>query len=484
MNPITGYAPDSDPTAPGVLTDCTNLVPYESGFQGAPSAVAVNAAALAAECRGAVVATKLDGTRRVFAGTQNRLYELSGASWTDRSAGAVDYTGSAEARWSFCQFGDTTIASNLTDAMQSSSSGAFAAITGAPKAKIVISASNNFVLAFNTNDDLGQRPDAWRCCAQNDQTDWTPNVTTSANRGRLIDVEGPIQAALMLGDNPVVYKQRGIFLGQYVGAPEVWRFTLVPGGEAGAVGQDAVCDIGGVHFIVGNDNFWLYDGTRPISLGVGIVRKWFLSNSSPTYRYRTKVAYDRQTSLVSISFPSLNSTGACDLKLVFHVGTKAWGRADATVQAHMQFIAPGLTINSLDSVSSTINALPNIPFDAQYWVAGGQQAAFFNASNQLVALNGTSVSSSFTTGDVGDDDQVTMVDKLRVRWISKPTTASATGLYKFNEGDALTTGPTSSVSDGKFDLRQSGRFHRFRVDMTGDHKVSAYAAKVIAVGTR
>ena len=97
-----------------------------------------------------VVATKLDGTRRLFAGSQTELYELSGTSWTTRSS--ATYTGSSESRWSFCQFGDTTIASNLTDAMQSSASGAFAAIAGAPKAKIVVSASNNFVVAFNTND--------------------------------------------------------------------------------------------------------------------------------------------------------------------------------------------------------------------------------------------------------------------------------------------------------------------------------------------
>ena len=145
MTPIAGFAPDADRTSPGILTDCENLVPFEGGFKGAPTAVATTAAALAAECRGAVVATKLDGSRRIFAGTQTKLYELNGTSWTDRSAGS--YTGSSESRWSFCQFGDTTIASNLSDAMQSSSAGAFAAIAGAPKAKIVVSASNNFVIA-------------------------------------------------------------------------------------------------------------------------------------------------------------------------------------------------------------------------------------------------------------------------------------------------------------------------------------------------
>jgi hypothetical protein len=149
MTPIVGFAPDSDLMTPGIFTDCTNVIPYEAGFKGAPTPVAAAVAALASDCRGAVVATQLDGTRRIFAGTQTKLYELVSGAWTDRSAGS--YTGSTESRWSFCQFGNTTVATNLTDAMQSSCVWVlFSSTPGAPKAKIVVSASNNFVLAFNT----------------------------------------------------------------------------------------------------------------------------------------------------------------------------------------------------------------------------------------------------------------------------------------------------------------------------------------------
>lgn len=483
MKPLAGFMPDADPTTPGILTDCSNLVPFESGFQGAPSPVSAAAGVLAAPCLGAVVATKLDGTRRVIAGTTTKLYELAGASWTDRSRAAV-YTGGVDTRWSFCQFGDTTLAANLADTLQASNSGAFADIPGAPKAKIIVSASNNFVIAFHTVDaNYGDSPDRWWCCAQSDQTSWTPNVATSANTGRLVAVEGPIQAALSLGDYVVAYKQRGMFLGQYAGGSVVWQWSHVPGGEAGVVGPEAVCDIGGAHFIVGDDNFWIFDGTRPIPLGVGVVRQWFLRNSNPAYRYRTKVSYDRQTSRVSVYYPSLNSSTP-DARLVFHVGTKAWGRADVSVQAPLNFISPGVTIAGLDSYASTIDALPGIPLDSQYWSSGGQVASFFDASNQLVSLNGSTGSSSFTTGDVGDDDQVTAVDRLRVRWSKKPLSAQATGFYKFSEGDDLTSGAVSVVNDGKFDLRQSGRFHRFRVDMTGDHQVTAFAVKPIAAGLR
>lgn len=484
MTPIVGFAPDSDRTTPGIFTACEHIIPYEAGFKGAPTPIAVAVNALAAECRGAVVATKLDGTRRIFAGTQTKLYELSGAAWADVSK-VGNYTGSTESRWSFCQFGDTTIASNLVDPMQSTSSGVFADVATAPKAKIVVNASNNFVLAFNTSDaTYGVVQDGWWNCAQGNQNDWTPAVPTLANRGRLIAVEGPIQTGLSLGEYVVAYKQRAIFVGIFVGSPVVWQWNLVPGGAAGCVGQDAVCDIGGAHFLVGDDNFWIFDGTRPIPVGTGVVRQWFLDNSNPNYRYKTKVAYDKQTNIVRVSFPSLSSTGACDAGLVYNVITKRWGGDNVTVEALLGYITPGATINGLDTYSATIDGLPDVSFDSQYWLAGGQNAAIFTSAHQLCSMTGATADSSFTTGDLGDDDVVTMVERFRVRFESSPTTATATGYSKFNEGDALVTGPSNAINDGKFDLRQSGRFHRVRVDMTGNHKEYAFDTRIKTVGGR
>lgn len=484
MTPLLGFSPDSDPNTPGIMTACSAIVPFEAGFKGAPSGVATTAAALSDACNGAVVATKLDGTRRIFAGTLTKLYELAGTAWTDRSRGSP-YTGGSDTRWSFCQFGDTTMAANLADTIQSSSSGAFADTATAPKAKIVVSSNNNFVIAFNTVDGTyGTSPDRWWCCAQGDQTNWTPAVTTLATTGRLVGIEGQIQAALPLGNYVVAYKNRAIFLGTFVGSPVVWQWDLVPGGEAGAIGQEAVCDIGGAHFIVATDGFWLFDGTRPVPLGDGVVRQWWLDNSSATYRYRTKVVYDKQTKLVRVFYPSTASAGNCDSCLVFHISRKQWGVDDRTVEAPLTYIAPGVTIDGLDAYASTIDALPNIPFDSQFWIVGGQTAAYFDTSHQLTSLNGPCGASSFTTADVGDDDTVTDIERVRVRYTQRPTSATAYGFYKQNEGDSLTVGPSNAMNDGKFDIRQSGRFHRVRVDMVGDHKETGYDVGVFAAGSR
>jgi hypothetical protein len=594
MTPLLGWLPDADPTKPGIVMDCQHFQPSAHGYIGAPAPIAAASAPLPSDCRGAAVVTRLDGQRRVIAGTQTKLYQDVSNAWVDFSGGAMaapvqsaaatattggtlaagtyfyvitalnalgetvasnevsitttgttskntltwaavtgatgyrvyrgaaagaenvyyapgnvltmadtgaagtaghapaqntsgGYVGSSESRWSICQFGDTTMASNYADPMQSSSavSTPFAAIAGAPKAKIIVSQSNNFVVAFNTNEATnGVSPDRWWCCAQNDQTNWTPNVSTGANTGRLIAGEGAITAATRLGDYLVAYKLNALFLGTFVGSPVAFQWTLIPGGPAGCVGQDALCDIGGAIFSVGADSFWIFDGTRPMPIGAGETRMFFYNGSNPSFRYRTQCAFDARANLVRVFYPSTASTGQLDSCITYSTISRQWGRDDQVVQAALNFIQPGTTIDGLDNYASTIDTLPNIPVDSPFWLAGGQVPSVFNGSAQLVSLNGVPLGSMMTTGDLGDDDQVTMLNRFRVRYSLSPATAMATGLSKFNEGDPLLPGPINAINDGKFDLRQSARFHRVRVDMTGSHRMTAYEGIPIPAGQR
>lgn len=474
MQKLLGFLPDADETTPGVITSCTNFIPYINGMKGAPStATPSGVPAVAAAVAGCALVTKLDDTRRIFAGTTTKLYELVAGSWTDVS-GAV-YTGGVDTRWCFTQFGDSTLAANLTDTIQrSAGSGAFASIATAPKAKIVYTVGS-FVMALNTVDGTyGTSPDRWWCSAANDDTSWTPSVTTLATTGRLVSSPGRITAGGRLGDYAVAYKEKAIFIGQFVGAPVVFDWQQVPGGEAGCVGQESWCDIGGAHFFVGLDNFWIFDGSRPIPIGVGEVRQWFFDNSAPGLRYKTKCLFDRQNNAVWIFYPSLSST-SCDEALVYHIGSKKWGRATVTVEAVLDYISAGVTIDGLSSVSATIDGLSSYSFDSQFWLSGGRSLSIFDTSHQLQSLTGPSASSSFTSGDIGDDDVTSLMTKARLRFAPgyTPTTATANAYTKMKEGDSLTVVSTGlPIYDGKFDVLQSARWHRMSFSFTGDVRVT------------
>lgn len=481
MNPFLGFTPDIDPTTPGAITDCVQLIPSERGMKSAPSAVGVSGLGpLAAECRGAAVLQKTSGTRRTIAGTQTNLYELASGTWSDVGGGT--YTGSSENRWCFAQFGDVALATNDTEEIQYSTATTFVAISGAPKARIIVSVPN-FVVALNTNDGassatFGDSPDRWWSCAFQDPKDWAPSDATQATSGRLLGGGGELTAGAAFGSGLVAYKAREMFLGQYVGRPYVFQFDRVPG-DQGCVGPEAVVDIGGAHVFVGEDNIWLFDGSRASPIG-GNIRQWFYNDLSATYKYRTIVTFDRNNGRVWIFYPSTISGGQPDSAIVYHLGTKWWGRANRSIEAALNYVTPGITWDTLSSIASTWDTLPDIPWDSQSWQASGRALGIFDSSHNLKTLTGSGEDSGLTTNDFGSDAAVSFVSRVRLTFFTEPTTATVTGQIKTGAGKTGTAAGSGTIDNSKFDIRQSGKWHRFSFLFTGNTETSG--VDVIARG--
>src|SRR3990167_8205513 len=285
---LLGYAPDIDQTTPGAIISCSNFIPNHRAMEAAPAAQNIGAAALAAACRGCATTIETDNTFRVWAGTATKLYELSSTTYTDRTRTVGgDYALGSEEIWRFAQFGNATLAVAKSDTLQVSDTTTFANVTGAPKASIVETVGN-FVFLFNTNEaTYGDSPNRWWCAALGGYTDWTPSIATQCVTDILTSVPGRIYAGKRFGNQVVVYKERGMYIGTYVGAPAVWDFQLIPG-DAGCSSQEAVVNIGTpdnpVHIFMGNNDFWRFDGARPIPLG-GPLRNTVFSELSETYAY-------------------------------------------------------------------------------------------------------------------------------------------------------------------------------------------------------
>ena len=481
MTPLAGFLPDVDTATPGAIIAATNVIPYAAGMRGAPVPVAVQGVpVLAAVCRNAAVATLLSGVRRVFAGTAAKLYELVAGAWVDVSRGG-SYTLGSDDRWDFVQFGNATLAVNKSTTLQrSNGAGAFADVAGAPKAA-VIEAAGGFVIAFNLDDPVyGDSPDRWRCCAINDETSWTASLSTQANTGRLVSYPGAITAAKTFGDQLVVFKDRAIYIGRYVGAPATWQFDAIPG-DIGCVGSDAVADIGPALVFVGRADIFYFDGTRPVSIAEGQLRQWFFANVSQAYLYKTTLVHDKQNNVVWFFYPGLSSTGDLDSALVYHLGRKTWGVATVTIEAACNYVSAGLVF---DTLPGTFNTLPAVSFDSQYFVSGGRVTTVFTSAHQMASLSGAAASSSMTLFDAGDDLTYSYLSRVLVAYQYAPASATAAGFVKGSRGEVTQTGGTGTYSAGKFDLRQSGRFHRVKIDAVGDWGASGVDLKLSASGQR
>jgi hypothetical protein len=481
MIPMTGFAPDLDPATPGVLTDCTNLVPTLKGMAGAPTPLDAGAAALPSACRGAAVLSLLNNARRVLAGTQTGLYELTGATFTDRSKGG-GYTGSTENRWRFAQFGNVSLACNQTERIQSSTAGAFADIATAPHARIIETAAG-FVLAFGLNDAYvgGDRPDAWACSGLYDYATWTPAPTTQAQFGYLLDTPGEIRAAKRLGKDVAVYKERSTYLGRYVGPPVVWAFDLIAA-NAGAICQEAVIDTGTTHLFIGRDDFWLFDGSQPKAIGAP-VKEWFFAHSDSTFRQNIRSYFDQYQNVAWWFYPANGASGALTDALVYNLNNGRWGHVKLDVQAVLLYQQPDTTYDDWPPGAATsFDAIPDYPLDSPVFDTSTAAMGVFGTDNKIKTLTGPAALCSLTTGDLGDEDQFTTLTRVTPRFLRLPSTTSLTHFTRDMAGGAFEQRSVEPINGSRYDPLASGRWHRLRIDCTGDFEIVGLQPSLIPDG--
>lgn len=483
MIPFAGYAPDLDSRTPGILTDCTALVPSLKGMKGAPSPQNTLLPALAAACRGASVGRKLDNTTRFFAGTATKLYEAGTSSWTDRTrASGGDYNLGSDNRWRFAQLSDTALAVAKSEILQSSSSGAFAnAAADAPKAAVV-EVANGFVFLFDVNDqgavyDSADRPNGW--WAARAVATWTPSVANEAYTGDLTSTPGKIRAGRRFGNSIIAYKDRSMYLGSYVGQSG-WSFDLIPG-EAGAVSQEVVVDVGTpespMHIFMGFDNFYRYDGSRPVTIGSPLKETVF-GELNKGYSYACQALHDRVNSLIYFFYP-VGSSIVTDKGVVYNYRTDKWGRHDLSVQATVEYINAGITYDDLGTYYATYNDMPNASYDAAFWSAGYPSPAIFNTLHRVQTLDGVTQASTMITGDYGSDEFLSLLSRVQPLFTTKPTTGEMTNYYRENLGDDLTQDQTVEMDSlGRFDVLRSSRWHRASFSFTGNVEMPGIRAEM------
>lgn len=474
---LLGFAPDIDISVPGVITGGIGLVPSINGMRPVKSLTTAGYPALAAPCVGSAVVRLVDDSRRIFAGTQTKLYEGSSLSWNDVSS--ATYTGGVDNRWRFAQFGNDTIATNFTDVMQvSTSSGSFSNLAGSPPKAAIVETCAGFVLVFDYNDGVNVYHDGWWCSALQNDTSWSPSIATQAANGRLLDTPGSIRAAHALGNIMVVYKERSMYLGFYDGPPVIWRWQLVPG-EVGAVSQEAVVNVlingSPAQIFAGYDDFYVFDGTKPVSIG-NPLRKWYNTNSNASYRYKTQAMHDPANQVVYFYLP--DSNGNLTLCIPYNYKVDKWGILGTigAVEAALQYLSGGTTYDGLGSLYSTYDSIPTISYDSPFWTSGAPVAAIFDNTNTLQTYSGTPGTTSIYCGYTGDGDQFTTLTRIRPRFNVYPSTGSCNVLYTQNLGDSSPLSvATSPLNNGKMDVQKSSKFYAPQLTFTGDYEITGYS---------
>jgi hypothetical protein len=162
--------------------------------------------------------------------------------------------------------------------------------------------------------------------------------------------------------------------------------------------------------------------------------------------------------------------------------TKQWGRLTKSVEAVLNYSSPGMTYDGLGSY--TYETLPAVSYDSPFWIASKSSPAFFGTDHKVYSFSGIPEDSYFVTNDFGGDVAYSMCRALRVRYSALPSVSSCSGFTKTTSGTTSEAGSSASFDGSKYPMRQTGRFHSFKVSITGAAKVSGVSPDLVEAGTR
>jgi hypothetical protein len=266
------------------------MIPTTRGFSSGPILGASQTADMASRSLGVFSAKQTGGTQRWFVGTATKIWESnsSGSSLTDRSL--TTYSASATQTWSFCQFGDVTLATNYGNVIgQINAGGAFASVAGAPKAQIIINAgppTSPFILAMNYDDGVTPNKAGIFNSAIADYTGWTVGTLQSA-QFTIYEPSGPIIAGIAYRDGAIAFKENSMFALTYSNATATpgWGASKIAS-DVGICGKNMCVNVNDTIYFADKHGFWMYDGSYPKKLPgyihdhwATIVRNGFMDDS-------------------------------------------------------------------------------------------------------------------------------------------------------------------------------------------------------------
>jgi len=451
----------------GALTDAKNVVSQAIGYGPFPTPVSLSSAA--AENLTSLYAAKApDGNTALFTAGLSKIYTVGGSgTLTQVNTGL---TTGANDRVRFTQFGKSVIICNNADKLKSwvlGTSSTFAEVAAtAPIAKY-ITVVRDFVVVANTLETTQQQYRV-RWSAINDETDWVENVNTQSDYqdipdgGQIVGIRG--------GEFGIVLLERSIHRMTYVGTPFIFQFDNISRNK-GCMVAGSIAQYQGITFFLSDDGFYMCDGQQVIPIGAEKVDRFFLSDASESDYNSMSAAIDPVRKLVIWNYKSVD---AIRKLMIYNFATKKWTYGDANTDYLGEASSGALTLEELDAVSGSIDALTT-SLDSLLYI-GGKYFLGGTYGTRVYSFTGASLTGSIATGDIdiGANSVVTLARPIVDNGSGSLSIASRTLLNQ-----SVTYGTsTAADSENRVSLRSAGRYHRLKLTPTGAAWKTAVAVDV------
>jgi hypothetical protein len=452
-----------------------NVLPLAKGYKSLAGFQALSGTGLSNAAVGLFTSFSASGSTN-YAGDRSKLYQMnSSLVFVDKSkAGGYSNSTTENARdfWAFTQFGTNIIATNFADNIQKFDEGTDSAFSDlvALKAKY-IAVIRDFVVAGYTNESGVAYNQRVKWSGINNSSTWTPSQATQSGFQDIVGSHGNIQAIVGGESAGVIFMEKAIYRMEYVGTPLIFQFVKIAD-NIGAFAPKSVASYGNMVFFLAQDGFYKLTGGQQLTpIGNGKVDNFFFDDLSSNLDGITS-AIDPNNSIVVWSYRGSGATGTTNNKLlIYNYAVDKWSTGSGQ---DLEFIASAsqeafTTLESLD----VLGDLDNLPksLDSYFYKEGIVGLAGFNSENKFGKFIANSLSATVDTTEFegADGKRSTLINCRPIVDGTSNTSVTVTPITRQSQLDTTTTGAVTSTNDtGTCPLRSTSRYHRIRVNVTGN----------------
>lgn len=478
--PLAQWLPDLPPLNNPGASVATNVIPGpNNSYMPFPGMVVAASFSAIGSVSTFFYARDSANNTYTYAGDTSALYVQAGTTFTVASGTSAPYTLAGSDSWEFVSWGETVIAiDGHADRPQQISLGAanFVSIAGAPKARH-IAVVKDFVVLGNVSDSLTtvQRV---RWSGINNSAAWSADATTLADFQDLAGNGGWVQK-IISGEQGYIFQERAIWRMTFVGSPLIFQFDKIHDGIGAYAAQAVVSYENSVYFLAA-DGFKMFDGSNITPIGEGRVDKTFIADLDKNFVYKVKAILYDQLKVVMWSYPGVgNTNGKANHIIIYSYAYDRWARVDipATFVGGVDSIAiastPGYTLETLDQVTTDIDALP-FSLDDRVWTGGNLTFAAFIAGT-MYYFTGTPMNAEVETSESnimlameGSINHLAQIEEVWPVVDGLSATVAITLKTRNVRTEGLTVdGPTSPNDTGFCEFHNTARYHRFNIQTTG-----------------
>lgn len=440
-----------------------NVVPRGDGYGPFPG-FSNFSSALSAACRGGFYALKSDGSVAIFAGTADTLYQLDNTNftWTNVSKGGTSYSAlSTNAQWKFAQTGNLVFATQANAVLQVfdlSSSSEFADASGSPPQAAYIDVVGRFLVLSG----LLSHPFRIQWSGLNNfnaSDSWTSGVKSSDFQDF---PDGGIVRGVAGGEFGIIFQDQAIRRMSYVpGSPIIFQIDRISQ-DKGLYAPYSIIRAGETIFFYAGQGFHKIEpGGIPEQIGRERVDRTFLNDLDKSNLQLFMGVSDPRGSRVYWAYKSTNGlTDLFDKIIGYDKALDKFFPISISGQYLLGISQTGLTLENLDNISSSIDAL-TLTLDA-YATAVQPEIAQFNAANSLGFFRGANLEATLESSEQGTEG-----NRLFIRGFRPVTDAPAVyGSLSYRETTqaAQISLPEIAINarTGRCDMRRSTRYARFK----------------------